>query len=238
MEAHVYVCPQWIDQSASPWWFLLLADVAEGERLRLALIEKGICEVQDFNTDTVGSLPMRAIDKVVRAIRQEDLPALLRDCVSRGPSGAKDHDGETAVASWAELNVAADVLHVGSHTHNHAILGLCRDQGFMREQVIGAKARIEAMTGRPCLHFAYPRGRTGDFNEQTRAMVAAAGHRTAVTMREGMALAPVDLLAIPRFYVGETPVAELAATLSGVQQAWDRFINTGRRLLGRTGEPA
>lgn len=236
MAAHVYVCPQWIDEAARPWWFLLASSVTEGEPLRLALTKKGICEDRDFLTDGPDALPMRAIDKLLAAVSQEELPALLRSGFHPHPPVAVGQVDETSLATWAELNGAADVLHVGSHTEHHTILGLCRDQVFMHQEVIGARRRIEEMTARPCRHFAYPRGRIGDFDARTRAAVEAAGHRTAVTMREGMAHPPLDFLAIPRFYVGETPVAELAATLSGIQQAWDRTVDIGRRLLGRAGE--
>jgi len=141
------------------------------------------------------------------------------------PAPVAGSDSEAKLAGWTQLASARDVLDVGSHTYSHSILGLCRDHEFIRDQVMRSKAVIEQRLGGVCMHFAYPRGQETDHSQATQKLLAAARHRTAVTTRTGLVDAKTKCLEIPRFYIGETPVAELAAQLAGVLDLWDGLVN-------------
>lgn len=236
-QATVFVCPDLIDKRVQPWWYFLCPDSQFFTFVKDRLIASALCKESDFEGYSGGQLPIKAIDSVLRRIPQEVFWDIWFNVIDGLDSETGAELSDFRLADWDELVSALDVLTVGSHTSSHAILGLCREQAFMRDQVERAKNRIEQMTGCPCLHFAYPRGQVGDYDKRTRVVLAAAGHKTAVTMREGAARPPFDPFEIPRFYVGETPLAELTASLTGMRQIWDRMVERGRHLAGRADEP-
>lgn len=75
---------------------------------------------------------------------------------------------------------ASGLIEFGAHSLHHVNLSQCDDVQAQAE-ITGSKQRIEQLTGQPCMSFAYPFGR---FNEQTIALVQAAGFATAVTTKK------------------------------------------------------
>ncbi|MBF0619138.1 MAG: polysaccharide deacetylase family protein [Candidatus Omnitrophica bacterium] len=88
--------------------------------------------------------------------------------------------------SWAQARemAASDLVTIGSHTHEHFILGRTSVQEA-RRQLSLSKERIEAETGRPCILFCYPNGDEGDFSDTTSALVQEAGYCCALTTVPG-----------------------------------------------------
>jgi hypothetical protein len=84
-------------------------------------------------------------------------------------------------------------------------------------------------------HFAYPFGRYGDFNEDAKRTLRAAGFQTAVTTIPGYNRAGDDLLELKRF----TPWAQ-DLSLFALQMDWRRFRGFSQKeqhvtgLFGRT----
>ena len=226
VKAIVYVNPGWIERAVIPWWFQLTGSSARAQELRCLANEK--CQFQQRPTviDDSVSWPAALIKAILTQVPQEQMDAWWSSIESQYALSGESQLGCFRLATWTELASAGDVLEVGSHTQTHCILGLCRDPEFARLQISTAKQAIEARLGKACRHFAYPRGETGDYNGQTRQMLAAAGHQTAVTCCVGAARAGEDPLAIPRFFVSETPVAELAAQLAGFAAQWDNAVQT------------
>ena len=83
---------------------------------------------------------------------------------------------------------------IGSHTRFHSRLpGL--DDAAARDEIRGARSRLEAETGRPVLHFCYP---YGEFEERHLEMVREAGYLTATTTIRGRYPVGGPLFSIPR----------------------------------------
>jgi hypothetical protein len=175
--------------------------------------------------------PTRLFDDIALGVGQETFNEWWGEVAAGFPPPKTQGQLEARTASWEELASARDVLDVGSHTYSHVILGLCRDPQFIRSEVVRSKAVIEERLGRPCPHFAYPRGLQTDFNEKVEKVVAEAGHRTAVTTCERFVATGTNPFEIPRFYVSETPVAELAAELTGVMGSWDAYVSKLKALI-------
>jgi len=88
---------------------------------------------------------------------------------------------------------------VGSHTIFHPILNKCSDRvGF--KECINSKKIIEALTGKPVLHFAYP---GGSKDERTFKWLKFAGYRTARTIEPGWVTTATDPLALPNFPISD-----------------------------------
>ncbi len=226
MKAIVYVNPGWMERAVIPWWFQLTGSSARAKELRRLANEKCLLQHRPAATDDSVSWPAALIQAILAQVPQEQMDSWWSSVESQHALSDESQLDRFRLATWTELASAADVLEVGSHTQTHCILGLCRDPEFARFQISTAKQAIEARLGKACRHFAYPRGEAGDYNQRTRQMLAAAGHQTAVTCRVGVARAGEDPLAIPRLFVSETQVPEIAAQVTGFAAQWDKAVQT------------
>jgi peptidoglycan/xylan/chitin deacetylase (PgdA/CDA1 family) len=227
-KATVYVNPEWIEQATIPWWFFLMRSSRFRDAVRTRLRSRGGSE-HGRNEHW-----LHLATQVHELVPQEEQAAFCYDLVQRAGLHSPGATDEYRLATWPDLLSARDVIGIGSHTNSHVILGLCRDEKFALQQIEMAKAAIESRTQKPCLHFAYPRGGPGDFNPLTRSWMVQCGHQTAVTTIPACVQRDCDPLTIPRFFVGETPVAELAARIAGIVATWDTSIHKARQMLGRS----
>lgn len=87
---------------------------------------------------------------------------------------------EYQAASWAQIREMADAgIEIGSHTRTHPRLSLLSDEA-VRVEIEGSKHDIEAQLSRPVTSFAYPHGRSSDFDERCRMAVRIAGYSSAM----------------------------------------------------------
>lgn len=84
---------------------------------------------------------------------------------------------------------------IGSHTLTHPFLTRL-PPAEAREEIGASRKKLEDLFGRPIEHFCYP---YGDWNEQVRDWVAAAGYRTACTVEPGINTPEVSPFVLKRF---------------------------------------
>ena len=87
--------------------------------------------------------------------------------------------------SWAQAyEMRQNGIELGGHTASHPILTrITLDQVSL--EVSRCKQRIEEMTGKPVLSFAYPNGQSSDFNTDIATKVREAGFETAFSLLPG-----------------------------------------------------
>jgi glycosyltransferase involved in cell wall biosynthesis len=90
-----------------------------------------------------------------------------------------------------EIRQLAQHFEIGAHTLTHPHLDRL-DAAAARNEIIGSKRTLEAITGKPVRTFAYP---YGDYNKETKRLVREAGFRRARTVERFMTRS-VDELAI------------------------------------------
>ena len=130
----------------------------------------------------------------------------------------------------------------GAHTRTHPILTrLSLEQAEV--EIMESRRRIEARLGHEVNLFAYPNGQPGDFNRQTRDLLARLGFRAAVTLVHGSNLLPgpqtvasacADPLELRRVYIGAGDdravfIAKLSGVLEMLAQAAGRD-RSGRNI--------
>lgn len=79
--------------------------------------------------------------------------------------------------TWDQLR-ACDAAggEIGCHTRTHARLSaISGDPALLHEEIAGAKAKIEAELGKPCIAFAWPFGMKTDIDETARRALVEAG---------------------------------------------------------------
>jgi len=106
---------------------------------------------------------------------------------------------ERVMLSWDEAREMqkSGLVVIGSHTVTHPILTRV-DRGTARDEIIRSKAVIEERLGTVVDLFAYPNGRTVDFDDDIISMLAQAGYRAACTTVHGSVGAGDDLFRLLR----------------------------------------
>lgn len=141
--------------------------------------------------------------------RREKL-ALLLD--SLGATCQSDADRQ--MLSWDEVRASLDVTTYGGHSHTHPILSQL-DEATMEQEIATCRDRILAETGLAPKYFAYPNGRTQDFNETTQRLLARHGFDLAFATTLGSNDTSIDRWAIKRIHNGNS-TADMACLIAGL----------------------
>lgn len=117
------------------------------------------------------------------------------------------------------MTTASGLIEFGAHTHSHAILSLLSpDERYY--EINRSVTAVHELTGHPCELFAYPNGRSQDYDTEAIEILEACGVRSSVTAMEG--------------YNNETsPLMELRRTGIGANMSMHKFK---RRMHGFSGK--
>jgi peptidoglycan/xylan/chitin deacetylase (PgdA/CDA1 family) len=109
-------------------------------------------------------------------------------------------------------------VDIGGHTVSHPILASIEDEQA-RGEIAKGKQRLEAITGKPVLTFAYPNGRPHrDYAARHVAMVRELGFELAVSTTYGVGRSGGDIFQLPRFTPWGTTNAKRSAQM--LRNAW------------------
>lgn len=88
-------------------------------------------------------------------------------------------------------------VKIEAHTVNHPRLSSL-SAGEVAKELTECKSMLEQWLGSPVRYMAYPFGRSGDLNEETKEAARRAGFEAAFTADDGLIHAGIDRYAIPR----------------------------------------
>lgn len=115
--------------------------------------------------------------------------------------------------SWGELrNLANDGWEVGSHTANHVILTRM-PLSEARREIASSSTILQHELDRPVRLFAYPNGKSGDYDSSIKKLLSEAGYVGAVTTLDRLNSQDTDLFEIGRRSPWEEPVPNFALKL-------------------------
>lgn len=132
--------------------------------------------------------------------------------------GVSDSVEQDLMLSWNEIKLMHNYgIFFGSHTSTHPILSrVSADR--LRSEIVDSKLAIEINLHCKVEAFAYPVGRSQDFDNQTKALLKEAGYNCAVTSRFGINSSNQDLFELRRGTPWEEDLPSFAMKL-----AWYRF---------------
>jgi peptidoglycan/xylan/chitin deacetylase (PgdA/CDA1 family) len=137
--------------------------------------------------DAIKTLPLASAQRLLSEIPSERrLPA--------------SPDTNRLFINREELRAAADSVTIGAHTVHHPILPH-EDEETIRRELAESRWAIEAVTGRECVHLAYP---NGDHDDRVRRIAQQLGYRTGMTTAPGWNLPGCDLFQLRRCNVNES----------------------------------
>lgn len=132
-------------------------------------------------------------------------------------------------------DLARDGIDFQLHSHRHWVP---EQEDLIRREILDNRERIEAMTGRPAVHFCYP---SGVHYPEILDWLRKLDVRSATTCESGLAAASDDPLMLPRFLdhsrVSQT---EFEAWATGALRAFPRrraYSPPPRAAAGAAGHP-
>ncbi len=118
-------------------------------------------------------------------------------------------------------------IEVGAHTVNHLVLSSL-DAKHQRREIEGSLRDLESWLGHDIPAFAFPYGRTWDYDEHTLEILDELGFESSVTAMPGLNVPATSRLELLRFAVNqESDMAELMCEVDGV---FDWFERRGLNL--------
>lgn len=107
-------------------------------------------------------------------------------------------------------------IELGAHTVNHLILSALEPQR-QRKEIEGSLRDLETWLGHGVPSFAYPYGRTWDYDDATREILVELGFRSSVTAMPGLNDASTPALDLNRIAVNQdSRLAEVLCEVDGV----------------------
>jgi peptidoglycan/xylan/chitin deacetylase (PgdA/CDA1 family) len=212
----VYVATGMIERTMDAWWLGLAEWIRRSDRV--ALPDAG--PAFDCPDPAAKKRAFVAIEAAIH--RDYDLLPRLRAAIAaQGIDCAALLDREALTVEQLKELARHPLVTIGGHTETHINLARASDTAVYHEMTSNRRF-LEAATGKPVLHFAYPFGNARACGERESAYAWAAGFHTAVTTRSG-AIFPAHLEhphALPREVLSadDTP-ASLRCKLDGVYRA-------------------
>lgn len=156
---------------------------------------------------SIDGLAAVTFDDALEGVRRHAAPVLaelrvpatvfvVTDVLGQDPPWWPGSGPIMARAGLEEL--AAAGVHLGSHTQSHASLPTL-ERKVLETEIVDSKAALEAITGSPIEHLAYP---YGHFSPLVRDTASEAGYTAAFTFLNGRTIPNLDPFRLPRLTVG------------------------------------
>lgn len=210
--ATIFVTLSHIDSEHEPWWdemkHFLLGTEQVPARLSI-LIEGHECS---WPTTTLAEriIAQRTLENLMRP-----LPTYVNDDIldklAQWTGLPRKLRAAYRTVTSKELGQLAQhpLIELGAHTITHPILPtLTLDAQF--NEIMGSRYSLEKMIHRPIRAFAYP---NGDFTEQTKKLVDAAGYSAAFTTVRGRVEPGDDVLQLRRCAVNDWTIEQFKQNL-------------------------
>lgn len=200
--ATIFVTTDYVDSDREPWW----------DEMKHFLLEPSCVPPQlsmqvmgcDYSWPTVTVEDRLAAHQTLENLMRP-LPAEVNDAILNNLATWTGLHRKLRVAyrtvTTPQLTKLAQhpLIEVGAHTITHPILPTLSLEAQFNE-IVGSRHMLEKMIGQPVRSFAYP---NGDFTEQTRKLVDAAGFRAACTTISGRVELGDDLFRLRRCAVND-----------------------------------
>jgi peptidoglycan/xylan/chitin deacetylase (PgdA/CDA1 family) len=189
-------------ETGRPYWFDAVMNALQARReLVLDLREVGLGN----RRVRPGPGPARWLDisAVLEALKSVD--PVRREEVAARIVAATEGESKRSFRPLAPMSVdevrrlaRSRWVTIGSHSHCHNLLDRipAADAG---ESLVRSRTLLEAWTGQPVRHFAYP---NGNHDPTVRRLVAQTGHRSAAALGDAFLARGADPYALPRLGIG------------------------------------
>jgi peptidoglycan/xylan/chitin deacetylase (PgdA/CDA1 family) len=198
-------------KSGEPYWFDRVMNALQApQAVTLVLDDLGTWRFEAQG----GAARWHVLGALLEALKTL-APDQRQTCVAQILAQVADHDrvlGPMTVAQLQALAALPDVV-IGAHSHCHNLLDQIPAEQA-RDSIQTSRQLLQAWTGQPINHFAYP---NGNHSPALRAMTQEMGFASAVALDNGLAQPGSDMFALPRIGVGRyDPLWRVKLRLAGL----------------------
>lgn len=215
LPATIFLVTGLIDSTQRMWWDELAAIVSTTEAKRVSVPGLGRIRLE---TSRDRLRAMERLRRHFKAISDDERRNRLKALRNELGSGMQPEVEERTYLTWDEVRTMNQHrITFGAHTHSHPILTRVSIERAEQE-IADSKRIVERELGQPVRFFAYPNGRRGDFDAQTRMILSEHGFEAAVTLVHGSNSLKddgVDLFTLRRIYLGSDDQGVFVAKVSG-----------------------
>jgi peptidoglycan/xylan/chitin deacetylase (PgdA/CDA1 family) len=141
----------------------------------------------------------RLLQPMREAARDRVLAALCSWAGSGSNSGLED---ARALSRREAALLATRLIEVGAHTMTHPRLSTLNN-AEQADEIRRSRKTLEEILGQSVTSFAYPYGQSGDYDEQSVAIVRQAGFKLACANVPGPVTRGSNVFELPRFHVSD-----------------------------------
>lgn len=203
---------------------------AQTARTEIDLTAQGL-GIRSLRTDGDRTRAREEITQRLKEVPDAQRLVEVESLVAALGQEADAHGGPFQLLSWNEARaLAADApVTLYPHSVTHPILSRCDDDKVDQEISESCRA-VEINSGRAPTIFAYPNGRTQDFDDRARTALRRNGIRWALATTDGFADAASDPLALPRMgFAAHQSFAVFKLKVSGFAPRPRRRTSVGER---------
>lgn len=196
--AMVYISVDHVEGRRSFWYETLISAISgtAEQRLDLSALDLGSFDLEDQ------AAKVHAITELNQALKRYDTDTrehLVKQVAEM--LGRADQASGSSMLTWDMVREMADQdVSIGSHTMSHPILSR-ESRERVRLELRDSKTRLETVLQRAVDAFAYPNGRSEDFNDMVVEEAKEAGYSSAVTTMPGINTAATDSFMLKRIEV-------------------------------------
>ena len=130
-----------------------------------------------------------------------EVDSIVASLDASGPiSLAIDSPYRMLTSNSVKILAKSDLIELGAHTHSHYILSRI-PVAAQEIEIRNSLDLVESHTGGPCRWFAYPNGRSCDYDDNSLMILRKAGVTAAVTTESGTCDASTPVLELKRIAV-------------------------------------
>ena len=192
----IYITNDFVEHKAFLWWYVLEDILLRHDKI---LLSNGTV----YNTQSLTE-KNNAFDEIHKVLRPLP-PALLKktfDELFRGYDFSTERKVKELSMNEKQMKVLSgdELCTIGSHTISHPALdNLCKDE--QEQEMKQSKKKLEQITGKPVLHFAYP---YGCYNRDSTEVAKECGFHTAVMAWGGNVRKGDDMFQLKRVILKES----------------------------------
>jgi len=178
----------------------------------------------DLTSDSVrrkANVGLQAQVKLYAAANPDSAAAEIEQLLEVPEENADPETSPYAMLSPQDIRLAQDsgLISFGAHTVTHPLLSALNDNDLANE-IINSVDTLTTLAREPCTSFAYPNGRSCDYDNRAIALLRKSGIKTAVTTITGPNYRGADFTQLSRWNIGQsTRFSVFKAMLRGYHPA-------------------
>ena len=168
----IFVATDFIDQKAILWWDILENLILQNDSIRIRENEYR-CRTFQEKWDVY-----RILREIILCLDPKKLKEALNELFSYYSIDWYEPIRRQAM-TWEQVKTISQhpLCTIGGHTVSHTVMNQLSEEEFRQEVSEGIR-KIQAVTGKPILHFAYPYGSPNEIGEREYQLISGFGFKT------------------------------------------------------------